>query len=77
VTALDKITQSSCWCAEPGRTEDEMYQCPAGDAGEDCLAHDYLATGGDLPLRGYGRYPMPYLADFRDAVEAARKGGAR
>ncbi|MGW6499367.1 hypothetical protein [Nonomuraea angiospora] len=65
-------TTPSCWCAYPGRTDDEMYQCPAGDAGEDCLAHDYLATGGALSFRGLGRYPLPPLSDFANAVEAAQ-----
>jgi hypothetical protein len=45
-----------------------MYQCPAGDADEECLAHDYLATGGDLSLRGLGRHPLPRLEDLRDAM---------
>ncbi|WP_433444587.1 hypothetical protein [Nonomuraea sp. CA-141351] len=65
-------TAPSCWCADPGRTDDEMYQCPAGDAGEDCLAHDYLATGGALPFRGHGRYPLPSVSDFANAVDAAQ-----
>lgn len=60
----------ACWCADAGRTEDEMYQCPAGDVGEECLAHDWLAVGARL---GYGldpRTPLPDLTDFRNAVEA-------
>ncbi|MET7334331.1 hypothetical protein [Nonomuraea sp. NPDC005650] len=65
-------TTPSCWCADPGRTDDEMYQCPAGDAGEDCLAHDYLATGGALSLRSLGRYPLPPLSDFANAARAAQ-----
>ncbi|MFI6910144.1 hypothetical protein ACIBKY_53450 [Nonomuraea sp. NPDC050394] len=75
---LKEDTPARCWCADPGRTENEMYQCPAGDAGEDCLAHDYLAVGGAL---GYGldpRTPIPDLRDFQDAISAApaRPAGA-
>jgi len=66
----------ACWCADPGRTEDEMYQCPAGDAGEECLAHDLLATGGalhtDAPF-----FPRVDLSDLRQAIAAGEpKGGA-
>jgi hypothetical protein len=60
----------ACWCADPGRTLGEMYQCPAGDAGEDCLAHDYLAVGGPLGYGLGGRLPIPDLTDLRNAVEA-------
>jgi hypothetical protein len=61
----------ACWCADPGRTLHEMYQCPAGDAGEDCLAHDYLAVGGGLHLGLNPSMPIPDLTDFREAVVAA------
>lgn len=61
-----------CWCADPGRTEDEMYECPAGDAGEECLAHDYLAVGGAL---GYGLDPAMPIPDLtRFAVAVAERG---
>ncbi|GHE31420.1 hypothetical protein GCM10017673_37690 [Streptosporangium violaceochromogenes] len=65
---------SACWCAEPGRTEDEMYQCPAGDAGEDCLAHDLLATGGTL-FRGADRFPLPDLSELAEARRGILGGG--
>lgn len=68
---------SACWCADPGRTEDDMYQCPAGDAGEDCLAHDYLATDGSLGHAfGWpgGRTPIPDLTDLREAMQQKAGG---
>jgi len=53
-----------------------MYQCPAGDAGEECLAHDLLAAGGalhtDAPF-----FPHVDLSDLRQAIAAGDpKGGA-
>ncbi|MFD1113220.1 hypothetical protein [Sphaerisporangium aureirubrum] len=66
-----------CWCADPNRTEAEMFQCPAGEAGEDCLAHDYLATGGALGQVGDwpgNPMPVPDLTDLQDAIQAARRG---
>lgn len=60
-------TATPCRCAEPGRTEDQMYQCDA----DDCLAHDYLATGGALTLAGQGNYPQPDLSELREAIAAA------
>jgi len=50
-----------------------MYQCPAGDAGEECLAHDYLAAGGDLgaAFGWLGNYPIPSLEEFRGAIQSA------
>ncbi|MGP3914373.1 hypothetical protein [Nonomuraea sp. 10N515B] len=68
------MTARACWCADPGRTEEEMHQCPAGDAGEECLAHDYLAVGGALHLGLHPSFPLSDLTDFRDAVAA--NGGA-
>lgn len=62
-------TPEVCRCGEPGRTQDQMYQCSAAD----CVAHDYLATGGDLSLRGTGRHPHPDLTDLRDALADGRR----
>lgn len=60
----------ACWCADPGRTEDEMYQCPAGDADEECLSHDWLAVGGARHYARDPRMPLPHVPDdFRATAE--------
>ncbi|RCG27234.1 hypothetical protein DQ384_26310 [Sphaerisporangium album] len=70
---------SACWCADPGRTEEEMYQCPAGDAGEECLAHDYVAAGGDLgaAFGWLGNYRVPDNRQLREAMRLAAQRGQR
>lgn len=66
-----------CWCADPGRTEDEMFQCPSGDAGEECFAHDYLAVGGALRYGLDPALPIPDVTRFAAAIttRAFKQGG--
>jgi len=47
---------SICHCHEDGMTDDDMYLCGS----DDCIAHDYLATGGALSFYQGAEYPTNY-----------------